>query len=55
MGLWSPFPTVFSTLSRTNFKFSVTFILSSANALNLDQSRIFCLVKSEMDPKVWNG
>ena len=34
-----PFPTVFSTLPRTNFHFSVTFILSSANAFNLDQSK----------------
>ena len=28
-----------STLSETNFKFSVTFNLSSANAFNLDQSK----------------
>ena len=31
---------MFSTLHKTNFKFSVTFILSSANAFNLDQSKI---------------
>ena len=34
------FPTIFSTLPQTNFNFSVTFILSSANAFNLDQSKI---------------
>ena len=31
---------MFSTLSRTNFKFSVTFILSSAHVFNLDGSKI---------------
>ena len=31
---------MFSTLSKTNFYFSVTYILSSANAFNLDQSKI---------------
>ena len=34
---------MFSTLSRTNLKFSVTFILSSANAFNLGPSKT-CLV-----------
>ena len=34
------FPPMFSTLPKTNFNFSLTFILSSANALNLDQSQI---------------
>ena len=32
-----PFPTMFSTLHKTNFTFSFTFILSSAHAFNLDQ------------------
>ena len=36
---------MFSTLSETNFNFSVTFILSSANALNLDQYKVLLLVK----------
>ena len=40
VGVFSPFPTIFSTLSNTNFNFSVTFILSSANAFNLDKSKI---------------
>ena len=31
---------MFSTLPKTNFNFSVAFILSSAGALNLDQSKI---------------
>ena len=34
----SPFPTMFSTLSKTEI--FVTFNLSSANAFNLDQSKI---------------
>ena len=34
------FPTVFPTLPKTIFNFSVTFILSSANAFNLDQTKI---------------
>ena len=33
----SPFPTMFSTCPETNFSFSVTFILLSANTFNLDQ------------------
>ena len=35
----SPFPIMFSTLPNTNFIFSLTFILSSANAFNLDKSK----------------
>ena len=31
------FPTIFSTRPNTDFNFSVTFILWSANAFNLDQ------------------
>ena len=31
---------MFPTLPETEFSFSVTFILSSANAFNLDQSNI---------------
>ena len=34
------FPTMFSTLSPKKFNFSVTFILLSANAFNLDRSKI---------------
>ena len=36
---------MFSTLSKRNFSFSVTFILSSANAFNLDQSEILSFGK----------
>ena len=36
----SPFPIMFSALSKTNLNFSITFILSSANTLNVDQSKI---------------
>ena len=43
---FSLFPTMFSTLPETNLNFSVTLNLSYANALNLDQSKICCLVKS---------
>ena len=32
------FPTMFSTLHKTNFMFSVTFILLSVNAFNLEKS-----------------
>ena len=35
----STFPIMFSTLPKTNFNFSVLFILSSACAFNFDQSR----------------
>ena len=38
---FSPFPLMFSTLPKTNFTFSVKSNLSSANAVNLDQSGIF--------------
>ena len=38
-----PFP---SSLPKTNFNFSFTFILSSANTFNLDQPKIYHLVKS---------
>ena len=37
---FSPFPTRFSTLFNSNFIFWVPFILSSANAFNLNQSGI---------------
>ena len=33
-------PTMFSTIPKPNFKGAFTFILSSANASNLDQSKI---------------
>ena len=36
---------MFSTLRKSNFNFLVTFILSIANAFNLDQSRFFGLVR----------
>ena len=36
---------MFSTLPKTNFYFSVTFILSSANAFNLEQSKILSFGK----------
>ena len=36
---------MFSTLPKTNFDFSVTFILSSANALNFDQSKVLLFGK----------
>ena len=39
---------MFSTLSKTNFSFSVTFTLSSANAVNLDQSKILSFGKELM-------
>ena len=41
---WLPafsfFSTMFSTLHKTNFKFSVTLILSSANIFDLDKPKI---------------
>ena len=37
--VFSPFLTMFSTHSKKNFSLSVTFILSSANAFNLNQSK----------------
>ena len=39
----SSFPTKFSTLHKRNLKFSVSFILSSANAFNLDQFKILSI------------
>ena len=33
---FSPFPKMLSTIPKTNFNFSVTFFLLSANAFNLD-------------------
>ena len=36
---------MFSTLTITNFNFSVSFILSTANAFNLDQSKILSFGK----------
>ena len=36
---FSPFPTMFSTLPKTNFNFSFTFVLSSANTFNLEQPK----------------
>ena len=36
---FSPFPTVFSSLTKTNSNFSAKFNLLSANAFNLDQSK----------------
>ena len=41
---------MFSTLLNTNFKFSLTFILSSANAFNLDKSKFFLFGK-ELTPE----
>ena len=37
---FSPFPKLFSTLPNTNFNLLLIFILSSANTLNSDQSKI---------------
>ena len=36
---FSPFPAMFSTHAKKNFCFEITFILSSANAFNLDHSK----------------
>ena len=33
----SPFPTVFSTVTKTNFSYCHIYILSHINALNLDK------------------
>ena len=38
-----------STLRKTNFKFSVGFMLSSANAFNLEQSKNLSFGKEIMD------
>ena len=43
--VFSPFPTMFPTLPISNFNFSFTFILSSANAFNMDQSKILLFGK----------
>ena len=43
---FSPFPTMFSNLQGTNFVIYAIFKMSSANAFNSDQSKIFCLGKS---------
>ena len=37
---FSPFPAMFSTHSKTDFNFSMKFIVSSANRFNLDPSKI---------------
>ena len=42
-----------STLHKTNFKFSVTFILSSANAFDLDKPKILSFGK-ELSIKTWD-
>ena len=54
---FSPFPTMFSTCPKTNFNFSVTFILSSTNAFNLDQSKNLLFGKElrEINAKEKNG
>ena len=41
---FSPFPTMFSTFSTTNFTFSITFVLSIANAFKMDWTKIFAFV-----------
>ena len=46
---FSPFPTMFSILRYINFKFSITFILLSANAFNLGWSKILSFGK-ELNP-----
>ena len=42
---FSLFVLMFSTLPKTNFNFSVTFIVLSANTFNLDQSKILLFGK----------
>ena len=42
---FSSFPTMFSTLSKTKIIILANFTLASANAFNLDQTEICCLVK----------
>ena len=42
---FSPFPTIIFTPAKTNFNFSVTFILSSPNALNLGKFKNLSLGK----------
>ena len=48
----SSFPTVFSTILKTNFNFSVTFILSSTSAFNLDQSEKSLFGKNRLTVKL---
>ena len=44
---FSPFPTVFSILPKTIFKFSITctYIMSSANAFNRDQYNLLSVIR----------
>ena len=43
--VFSPFPTIISTLAKKNFNFSVTFILSSPIAFNLEKNKNLSLGK----------
>ena len=43
---FSPFPVIFSTLSKPNFQFSVKFILLSAKASIWATPKLCCLLKS---------
>ena len=43
---FSPFLTMFSTLSKKNFTLLASFSLSSANTLKFDHSKILRLIKS---------
>ena len=47
------FPKMFCTQPKTNFNFSVTFILSSASAFKLDQSRNLSFGKELTDNMRW--
>ena len=49
---FSPFPTVFSTLSKTNFNYSDTSDLSSANAFNLDRCKNLSFGKEFVSLKI---
>ena len=49
---FSCFPTVFSTLTKTKIIVFSTSILSSANAFNLDQSKILSFAKKLKNPSV---
>ena len=46
------FPPCFLPFPKTNFNFSFTFILLSANALNLDKSKIFSFGKELKDNNI---
>ena len=46
---------MFSTLPNLNFNISLTFILSSANAFNLDQSKILSFGKGINDLYVYKS